>query len=61
MEKYAGDDSASPFGASRGDNMYDHCGTTACSVILTNNKIICGNLGDSRAVLAIEKNGKLMA
>jgi serine/threonine protein phosphatase PrpC len=41
--------------------MYDHCGTTACSCIITDSKIICGNLGDSRAVLAIEKNGKIHA
>ena len=41
--------------------MYDHCGTTACSCIVTDQKIICGNLGDSRAVLAKMVDGKLTA
>lgn len=36
-------------------------GCTACSCILTKDRIICGNLGDSRAVLAKMVNGKLTA
>lgn len=36
-------------------------GCTACSAIITPTEIIVGNAGDSRAVLATLKNGKLHA
>jgi serine/threonine protein phosphatase PrpC len=36
-------------------------GCTACSCILTKDRIVCGNLGDSRAVLAKMVDGKLTA
>lgn len=36
-------------------------GCTACSCIVTKDRIVCGNLGDSRAVLAKMVDGKLTA
>jgi serine/threonine protein phosphatase PrpC len=46
----------------RGDSEIAHAaGCTACSCIITPTEIICGNSGDSRAVLAKKSGDKYIA
>ena len=58
--KSGADTTSSLFG--RGDSEIAHAaGCTACSCIITPTEVICGNSGDSRAVLAKKSGDKYIA
>jgi len=53
------DQNSGIFGRSTDSEIANGTGCTACCAFITKTQIICGNAGDSRAVVGEKENGRI--